>query len=52
MPINPSIHEHQQVVESLQTRDPGEAEKAMETHHNSAFEGMEIQELPEDYIAL
>lgn len=52
MPINPSIHEHQQVVESLKTKDPAAAEKAMEIHLSSAFDGMEIQVLPEDYIAL
>lgn len=52
MPMNPSIHEHQQVVESLETRDPAAAEAAMEAHLDSAFEGMEIQVLPDDYIAL
>ena len=52
MPINPSIHEHEQVVASLQTRDPDAAEKAMEIHLNSAFEGMEIKTLPDDYISL
>lgn len=52
MPINPSIDEHRQVVASLKTRDPAAAERAMEIHLNSAFEGMEIQVLPDDYIAL
>ena len=52
MPMNPSIHEHQQVVESLKSGDPDAAEKAMAAHLDSAFEGMEIQVLPEDYIAL
>lgn len=52
MPMNPSIHEHQQVVASLETRDPAAAEAAMQAHLDSAFEGMEIQALPEDYIAL
>jgi DNA-binding GntR family transcriptional regulator len=52
MPINPSIHEHQQLVASLKTGSPAAAEKAMEKHLNSAFEGMEIQVLPDDYIAL
>lgn len=52
MPMNPSIHEHQQLVEALNTGDPVAAEAAMEAHLNSAFGGMEIQGLPEDYIAL
>ena len=52
MPIYPSIHEHQQVVNALHTKDPRVAEKEMEIHLNSAFEGMKIQKLPEDYIAL
>jgi DNA-binding GntR family transcriptional regulator len=52
MPINPSIHEHQQVVDSLKTGDADAAEKAMERHLISAFDGMELQALPEDYIAL
>jgi DNA-binding GntR family transcriptional regulator len=52
MPIYPTIHEHQQVVDSLKTRDPATAEKEMEVHLNSAFKGLGIQVLPEDYIAL
>ena len=52
MPIYPSIHEHQQVVDALKTKDPDVAEKEMEIHLNSAYEGMKIQKLPDDYIAL
>lgn len=52
MPINPSIHEHRQVVASLKKGNPAAAEAAMETHLNSAFKGMEIQTLPDDYISL
>lgn len=52
MPIYPKIHEHQQVVDALKTKDPAEAEKEMEIHLNSAFDGLDIQVLPEDYIAL
>ncbi|MDJ0782762.1 MAG: GntR family transcriptional regulator [Desulfosarcinaceae bacterium] len=52
MPIYPSIHEHQQVVDAIETGDPTAAEREMETHLTSAFEGMEIQVLPEDYISL
>ena len=52
MPIYPSIHEHQQVVDALKTGDPVAAEKEMEIHLKSSFEGMEIQQLPDDYIAL
>ena len=52
MPIYPSIHEHQQVVDALNTRDADGVEKEMEIHLSSAFDGLEIQKLPEDYIAL
>ena len=52
MPIYPSIHEHQQMVDALKTKDSDVAEKEMEIHLNSSFEWLEIQKLPEDYIAL
>lgn len=52
MPMNPSIHEHQQLVDALNSGDPVAAEAAMEAHLDSAFEGMELQTLPDDYIAL
>jgi DNA-binding GntR family transcriptional regulator len=52
MPIYPTIHEHKQVVDALKSGDPALAEKEMEAHLNSAFEGLEIQVLPEDYISL
>jgi DNA-binding GntR family transcriptional regulator len=52
MPIYPTIHEHKQVVDALKTGNPALAEEEMEAHLNSAFEGMEIQVLPEDYISL
>ena len=52
MPINPSIHEHRQLVAALEKGDPAAAEAAMEIHLNSAFQGMDIQTLPDDYIAL
>ena len=52
MPIYPTIHEHRQVVDALKTGDPDVAEKEMEVHLDSTFEGMEIQVLPEDYISL
>jgi len=52
MPIYPSIHEHQQVVDALSTKDPDVAEEEMEIHLNSAFDGLKLQKLPEDYIAL
>ena len=52
MPFNPSIHEHQKVVDSLKAKDPAAAEKSMEIHLKSAYKGMDIQVLPEDYISL
>ena len=52
MPIYPTIHEHKQLVDALKTRNPDVAEKEMEIHLNSTFEGLDIQVLPEDYIAL
>ncbi len=52
MPIYPSIHEHQQMVKSLKTKDPAAAEKEMEGHLKNTFEGMESRVLPTDYIAL
>jgi len=52
MPIYPDQHEHRCLVDALKTRDRAKAEKEMEIHLQSAFEGLEIRELPEDYIAL
>lgn len=52
MPIYPSIHEHKRLVDVLKTRDPDAAEKEMEIHLNSTFEGLDFKVLPEDYIAL
>jgi len=52
MPINPSIHEHQQVVDALEKKDVKLAEEAMESHLKSALDGMELQALPDDYITL
>lgn len=52
MPINPSIHEHRRVVAALEARDADLARSAMDTHLKSAFQGMDLQVLPEDYIAL
>ena len=52
MPIYPTIHEHKQLVDALKTKDPDVAQKEMEIHLNSTFEGLDIQVLPDDYIAL
>ncbi len=52
MPFNPSHHEHRRVVNALKTHDAKQAETEMETHLQSAFHGMELKALPEDYISL
>lgn len=51
-PLNPSIKEHQRVIDALQAKDPAAAEKAMELHMLSSYESLEIPVLPEDYISL
>lgn len=52
MPFNPSSHEHQKVIDALKAKDPAAAEKSMEIHLISAYKGMEIPLIPEDYISL
>lgn len=52
MALNPSINEHQQLVDALKANDPDRAEKAMEIHLESAYKGMDLKVLPDDYIAL
>lgn len=52
LPFNPSQHEHRRVVDALKTHDAAQAQKAMGIHLRSAFHGMELKVLPEDYIAL
>lgn len=52
MPIYPTIHEHKQLVDALKTKDPEVAQKEMEIHLSTTFEELDIQVLPEDYIAL
>ncbi len=52
MPFNPSIHEHQKIVDALKVKDPSSAEKSMGIHLQSAYKGMEIPILPKDYISL
>lgn len=51
-PLNPSIQEHQKVIDALQAKDPDAAEKAMEYHMLSSYESMDIPVLPDDYISL
>ncbi|THB72451.1 MAG: GntR family transcriptional regulator [Desulfobacteraceae bacterium] len=52
MRFNPSIDEHQNLLDALKARDPAAAEKSMDIHLESAYKGMDIQVLPEDYISL
>ena len=52
MPFNPSSHEHQKIVDALKAKDPAAAEKSMEIHLKSAYKGMKIPVIPDDYISL
>ena len=53
MPFNPSIHEHRQVLQALEKKNPDLAEAAMEAHLKSALEGMDVHPvIPEDYLTL
>lgn len=51
-PLNPSIKEHNNVLEALKDKDSDAAEQAMELHLVSAYDSMDIPVIPEDYISL
>lgn len=53
MPINPSIHEHKQVIDALEKGNSALARSAMDDHLKSALHGMDMQPaMPDDYLAL
>jgi DNA-binding GntR family transcriptional regulator len=53
MAMHPSIHEHREIVEALEKKDGKAAGRIMESHLKSAYDGMEIDQIPPDgYISL
>ena len=52
MPFNPSLHEHQKIVDALKAHDPVQTRKEMEIHLKSAFWVQIKNPLPDDYISL